>query len=172
MCILGLCLGQDVLQIHEFQLWKYDGLTTFLFYDGNPHMWKNVSISRRVSVLFDQWLKQWEIKPISARRCPFIIYYVMSPDEYFTHACSIMHRMQFTASIKQHAWRILTLNVRGTSYLGLTRSISWLLMPWLLTSPGYQQPWYWLCRISTFLSYLREDLNYLRRINVEKWHKM
>ena len=42
---------------------------------------------------------------------------------------------------------ILTLNVRGPSYLGLTRSISWLLMPWLLTSPGHQQPWYWLCRI-------------------------
>ena len=28
----------------------------------------------------------------------------------------------------------LTLNVRGPSYLGLTRSISWPLMPWLLTS--------------------------------------
>ena len=35
-----------------------------------------------------------------------------------------------------------TLNVRGPSYLGLTRSISWLLMPWLLASPGHQQPWY------------------------------
>ena len=66
----------------------------------------------------------------------------------------------------------LTLNVRGPSYLGLTRSISWLLMPWLLTSPGHQQPWYWLCRIGSFLSYLRKDFNYLRRINVEKWHKM
>ena len=30
---------------------------------------------------------------------------------------------------------LLTLNVPGPSYLGLTRSISWLLMPWLLTSP-------------------------------------
>ena len=37
---------------------------------------------------------------------------------------------------------VLTLNVRGPSYLGLTRSISWLLMPWLLTSPGHQQPRY------------------------------
>ena len=45
----------------------------------------------------------------------------------------------------QHA---LTLNVRGPSYLDLTRSIRWLLMPWLLMSPGHQQPWYWLCRIS------------------------
>ena len=42
---------------------------------------------------------------------------------------------------------ILTLNVWGLSYLGLTGSISWLLMPWLLVSPGHQQPWYWLCRI-------------------------
>ena len=42
---------------------------------------------------------------------------------------------------------LLTLNVRGLIYLGLTRSISWLLMPWLLTSPGHQQPWYWLWRI-------------------------
>ena len=66
---------------------------------------------------------------------------------------------------------MLTLNVRGPSYLGLTRSISWLLMPWLLTSPGHQQPWYWLCIIGRFVSYLRKDFNYLRRINVEKWHK-
>ena len=66
----------------------------------------------------------------------------------------------------------LTLNVRGPSYLGLTRSISWLLMPWLLTSPGHQQPWYWLCKIGRFLSYLRKDFNYLRHMNVEIWHKM
>ena len=66
-----------------------------------------------------------------------------------------------------------TLNVGGPSYLGLTMSISWLLMPWLLTSPGqHQKPWYWLCRIGRFLSYLRKDFNYLRCINVEKWHKM
>ena len=64
----------------------------------------------------------------------------------------------------------LTLNVRGPSYLGLPRSISWLLMPWLLTSPGHQQPWYWLCRIGRFLSYLRKDFKYLCCINVEKWH--
>ena len=29
----------------------------------------------------------------------------------------------------------------GQSY---TRSVPWLLMPWWLTSPGHQQPWYWL----------------------------
>ena len=61
----------------------------------------------------------------------------------------------------------LTLNVRGPSYLDLTRSISWLLMPWLLTSPGYQQPWYWLCRICRSWSYLRKDFKYMCHINVE-----
>ena len=45
---------------------------------------------------------------------------------------------------------ILTLNVRGTSYLGFTRSISWLLMPWVLTLPGHQQPWHWLYRICSW----------------------
>ena len=61
----------------------------------------------------------------------------------------------------------LTLNVRGPSYLGLIRSISWLLMPWLLMSPGHQQPWNWLCRICKSWSYLRKDLKYLCHINVE-----
>ena len=62
---------------------------------------------------------------------------------------------------------VLTLNVRGPSYLGLTRSISWLLMPWLLTSPGHQQLWYWLCKICRSWSNLRTDFKYLCQINVE-----
>ena len=62
---------------------------------------------------------------------------------------------------------ILTLDVRGPSYLGLTRSISWLLMPWLLPSPEHQQPWYWLCRICKSWSYLIKDFKYLCHINVE-----
>ena len=61
---------------------------------------------------------------------------------------------------------VLTLNVRGPSLLGLTRSISWLLMPWRLTSPGHQQPWYWLYRICRSLSYLRKDFEYLCHINM------
>ena len=70
-------------------------------------------------------------------------------------------------------WCVSSLiNVRRPSYLGFTRSISWLLMPWLLSSPEHQQPWYWLCRIGRSLSYLRKDFNYLCHINVEKWHKI
>ena len=66
----------------------------------------------------------------------------------------------------------LTLNVREPSYLGLTRSISWLLMPWFLASPGHQHPWYWLYRIGRSLSYSRKDFNYPGHVNVEEWHKM
>ena len=62
--------------------------------------------------------------------------------------------------------------VRGPSYLGLTRSISWLLMPWLLTSPGHQQPWYWLYRICRSFSYSGKCFKNLCQINVEEWHKM
>ena len=45
-------------------------------------------------------------------------------------------------------------------------------MPWLLASPGHQQPWYWLCRIGRSLSYSRRNFNYLCVISVEEWHKI
>ena len=62
--------------------------------------------------------------------------------------------------------------LRGPSQLGLTRSISWLLMPLLLESPGHQQPSYRLCRIGRSLSYSRRNFNYLCLVSVEEWHKM
>ena len=37
----------------------------------------------------------------------------------------------------------------------------------ILTSPGHQQPWYWLCRICKCWFYLRKDFKYLCHINVE-----
>ena len=67
---------------------------------------------------------------------------------------------------RQNIRLALTLNVRGPSYLGLTSSISWLLIPCLLTSPGHQQPWYWLSRICRSWSYLMKDFNYRCHINV------
>ena len=60
-------------------------------------------------------------------------------------------------------------------YYGMTIStwsIPWLLMPWLLESPGHQQPWYWLCRINGYLSSTRKAFNYLHSLSVEKWLKM
>ena len=56
--------------------------------------------------------------------------------------------------------------------LGLPRSIQWLLMSWLLASPGHQQPWYWLYRIGRPLSYLRKDFNYLGHISVKEWQNV
>ena len=64
-----------------------------------------------------------------------------------------------------------TLNVRGPSYLSLIRSIFWLLTPWILASPGHQQPWYWLCRIGGSLSSLRKYFNFLCHTNMEEWQK-
>ena len=60
----------------------------------------------------------------------------------------------------------LALNVRGPRYLGLTRSISWLLMHWLFTSPGHQQPWYWLWKPCRSWSYLNKDFKYLCHISM------
>ena len=51
-----------------------------------------------------------------------------------------------------HIITFLSLKVWVPSYHGLTRSISWLLMPWLLVSPGHQQPWYWLCKLCRSLT--------------------
>ena len=104
---------------------------------------------------------------LSKYRRAFIVYMFRRPPEVWSLASD-------NASISgtSKAPMALTLNVRGPSYLGLTRSISWLLMPWLLTSPEHQQPWYWLCKIGRSLSYSRRNFNYLCLISVEEWHKM
>ena len=33
-----------------------------------------------------------------------------------------------------------------------TRSIQWLLMPWLLASPGHQRPYYWARKVGWYMS--------------------
>ena len=63
----------------------------------------------------------------------------------------------------------LTLSMQGPSYLSLIRSISLLLMPWLLASPGQQQQWHWLWEIGKSLSYTRKNSNYLYIVSVEEW---
>ena len=69
---------------------------------------------------------------------------------------------------------VLTLQVLKTEYSGMTRSISWLPMPWLLASPGHQQPWYmyWLCRINCSLSFRKRITTYSCHHIVEKLYKM
>ena len=51
------------------------------------------------------------------------------------------------------------------------RSTPWLLTPWLLVSPGHQQPWYWQCSIwGPFLS-MWNDFKYLHCLHVSNWCK-
>ena len=45
-------------------------------------------------------------------------------------------------------------------YFRQTRSLPFLLMPWLLASPDHQQQLYGLCRIKWFLSSTMLDFNY------------
>ena len=74
--------------------------------------------------------------------------HAVSPGRGLISFLSLFHH--FAKSSKHCLCVVLTLNVRGPSYLGLTRSISWSLMPWLLASPGHQQPWYWLWKTGNF----------------------
>ena len=55
------------------------------------------------------------------------------------------HNISSQCSVSWSTLYCLTLNMRVPSHLGLTSSISWLLMPWLLTSTGHQQLWYIDC---------------------------
>ena len=47
------------------------------------------------------------------------------------------------------------------------RSISWLLMPWLLVSPGHQQPFYWWYRSNRSLSFMLRNANHLQHCSLE-----
>ena len=45
----------------------------------------------------------------------------------------------------------------GSECFRQTRSVSWQLMPWLHVLPGYQQPWYWLCKRGRSLFSMLKD---------------
>ena len=147
-------LGQKLsIAFHYVNSWKY--FVTFPS-DAWQHQaitWANVDVS-----------------PIRSSDIQLRAFSLQTPQPSITKISWQISFLKFHSNLPEA--NELTLNVRGPSILGLTRSISWLLMPWLLTSPGHQQPWYWLCKIGRFLSYLRKDFNYLCRINVEIWHKM
>ena len=117
--------------------------------------WRHQAITWTNADLISVRSSDIHLRPISQR----------IPLPSVTKISSIIIYLKFHSNLP--GANLLTLNVRGPSYLGLTRSISWLLMPWLLTLPGHQQPWYWLYRICRSLSYLRKDFKYLCPINVE-----
>ena len=56
-----------------------------------------------------------------------------------------------SAEILRVTWaKCVICDMAYPTYLVLIKSISWLLMPWLLASPGQQQQRYWLCEIGKF----------------------
>ena len=66
--------------------------------------------------------------------------------------CTVMYIVGSLSHILYHRWKtftILTLSMQGPSFLDLTGSISWFLMPWLIVLPIHQQPWYWLGKLGT-----------------------
>ena len=66
---------------------------------------------------------------------------------------------------------ILTL-LLSLEYYGQIRSILWLLMAWLSTSPDHQQQWYWFRRINGSLSFKWMDFNYLHNLPIHQWIQM
>ena len=68
---------------------------------------------------------------------------------------------------------ILILLVMKLEYSGITRSMPWLLMPWLLALPCHLQQCYWLPhQINRSLSSTRKDFNYRCHFSFIKWQKM
>ena len=68
-----------------------------------------------------------------------------------------LHGTQWTDVQKQ----ILIFLMLKLEHSRQSRSKPGLLMPWLLASPGHQQPWYLLCRINRSLFSMGKNSNYL-----------
>ena len=138
----------------QFGLCETAALNMFLLRKHPARCFLNIN-THHAAVFLSLFAKCWffdgEISSESITNCLLIIQRLELPNDIFPSMWN--HFEIITKS------RLLTLNVRGPSSLGLTRSIPWLLMPWLLTSPGQQQPWYWLCRICRSWSYVRKDLS-------------
>ena len=73
----------------------------------------------------------------------------------------VQKMLMFIHFVQASMCTILILKAR---YSRITRSIPWMLMPWLLPSPSHQQPQYWLCRVNCPLSSTKKDLDYLNSL--------
>ena len=123
-----------------------DCITTVIWRWRKPHVSWQCSFQRKAALPLDNWLMTAWDRNVNRGSRTVNLYVIIQNKS--THNAS-------------------TLNMRKPSYLSLTRSILWLLMPWLLTSPWHHQPWYWLCRICSSWSYLRKNFKYLCQIIVE-----
>ena len=69
-------------------------------------------------------------------------------------------------------WSLTLVVLRLEYYSKRTKSIPWLLMPWLLALPGHEQPWLWNCKINRSLLTMSKYWNHLHRLTIQKWQKM
>ena len=72
--------------------------------------------------------------------------------------------------VSMYMAQYFNLSVVETGIIREIKSIPWLLMLRLLSSPGHQQLWYWLCMISVSLSFMRTGFNYMPHLNVDEWN--
>ena len=66
-------------------------------------------------------------------------------DDFPAQRASNMEMFPFDDIIMQ-AFRPPGVNAEARKFRG-NRSMPWLLITWLLASPGHQQPWHWWCRM-------------------------
>ena len=128
---------------------------------------------------------RWTIRtkgPVTRKMFPFddVIMWGtnINPHEMVYLVLEIKWRLRIINNLISHIFVVISkliyywfMNKPGLTLLELrlkyprrTRSISWLLMPRLRSSPGDQQPWYWQCGINNDL----KDLNYFLYVRSEK----
>ena len=98
-----------------------------------------------------------------------VIHHFERQHDLITKAATIQ---QFNGKNFHNFVRELNLLVLKPEYSQQTRSIPFLLMTWLLVSPGHQQIWFWLHKIHMYLSSMRKDLFSLYQLNVEEEKKL
>ena len=98
-------------------------------------------------------------------KCQYLITglsYGLAPNWWRAITLPELMTTQFTAPSLS-----LTLPVLKLEYSSQTGSIPLLLMPWFLTSPSHQQPWFWLCKkVARCLSSVRTNSIYLCHFEV------
>ena len=87
------------------------------------------------------------------------LYFVFMPHIFLNK--SVLQSSIYRVFLRFMSWGAvlwwLTLVVLRLEHSGRTGSIPWLLMAWLLVSPGHQQSWYWLidqCIKLTFVTFV------------------
>ena len=168
--------------IFEYMLWlmELDGSWTYnvklyvRFYFANIHL--VITLLMPAQFIHGTWVLN-SARP-STRRVRHVFFSRFSTISGFIWVLLTTHMTSFkmTDGISEIWWYFewwsltiwSTLLVLKPEYSGMTRSIPWLLMPWLLASPCQQQPWYSISRLNWSLFSTKKYFNYLQHFIIEK----